>query len=237
MTDTARQTSSGAPFAFQATLAVAVVFAAVYLLQPLLALPIWAAATVKGAVCPLLAVALWISRRGDADARRLGIALLLSAAGDVFLAVDGRALFVYGLASFLLAHLVYLWQFLQHRPRPFRLPSSRKLVAAGILLAIMAMLVVLTPRLGALLGPVYAYIGAIAAMALAATALPGRSMVMLGALSFILSDSLIALNKFVTPLPYAGPAIWTTYVIAQVLIVVGWRDNPDDARIETRGGA
>jgi uncharacterized membrane protein YhhN len=224
MTDAARQTASGAPSVFRAAFVAALVFAAVYLLAPLL-LPdgVWLKAAVKGAVCPLLAVALWAARGGDADAKRLGLALLFSAAGDVFLAVDRTGLFVPGLASFLLAHLVYLWQFLIHRPRPFRLPASRRLVALGILAGIAAMLVLLTPGLGKLLMPVHAYIAAIAAMALAATALPGRGLVMLGAISFMISDSLIALDKFVAPIPHAGPAIWITYVAAQVMIVLGWK--------------
>ena len=224
MTDAARQTASGAPFVFRAAFAAALAVAALYLFAPLL-LPdgVWLKAAVKGVVCPLLAVAFWAARGGGADAGRLGLALLFSAAGDVFLAVDRTGLFVPGLASFLLAHLVYLWQFLRHRPQPFRLPMARRLVALGILAGIAAMLVLLTPGLGRLLLPVYAYIAAIAAMALAATALPGRPLVMLGAISFMVSDSLIALDKFVAPVPYSGPAIWITYVAAQAMIVLGWQ--------------
>jgi len=225
MTDAARRTASGAPSVFAALVVAAMLLAAIYLFQPLLELPLWLAAAVKGSVCPLLAAALWSARGGDAEARRIGIALLLSAAGDVFLALDPRGLFVFGLGSFLLAHLAYLWQFLRHRPRPFRLPVFRRLVAAGILAAVGLMLLVLVPHLGALLLPVCAYIAAITAMALAATMLPGRPLVLLGALSFMLSDSLIALNKFVAPVPAAAPAIWVTYTVAQLLIVLGWREG------------
>ncbi|MFN4275298.1 MAG: lysoplasmalogenase [Ferrovibrio sp.] len=223
---TARQTASGAPFLFRVAFIAALVLATLYLFAgPLLPDVLWLKAAVKGAVCPLLALALWTVRGGDADARRLSLALLFSAAGDVFLAVDRVGLFVPGLASFLLAHLVYLWQFVARRPRPFHLPPVRRLVALGILLGIGTMLVLLTPGLGKLLVPVYAYIAAIAAMALAATALPGRPLVMLGALSFMISDSLIALDKFVAPIPFVGPAIWITYVAAQAMIVLGWKDR------------
>lgn len=226
MTDAARQTASGAPFVFRAAFIAALGLATLYLFaSPLLPDILWLKATVKGAVCPLLALALWASRGGDADAKRLRLALLFSAAGDVFLAVDRVGLFVPGLASFLVAHLVYLWQFVARRPRPFHLPPGRKLVALGIVIGIGTMLVLLTPGLGKLLAPVYAYIAAIAAMALAATALPGRPLVMLGALSFMVSDSLIALDKFVAPIPMVGPAIWITYVAAQVMIVLGWKDR------------
>ncbi|WP_300300301.1 lysoplasmalogenase [Ferrovibrio sp.] len=226
MTSAARQTASGAPFLFRGAFGAALGLAILYLFAgPLLPDILWLKAAVKGAVCPLLAVALWASRGGDADAKRLGLALLFSAAGDVFLAVDRVGLFVPGLASFLLAHLVYLWQFVARRPRPMRLPVLRRLVALGILAGITIMLALLTPGLGKLLASVYAYIAAIAAMALAATALPGRPLVMLGAISFMVSDSLIALDKFVAPIPFVGPAIWITYVAAQVMIVLGWKDR------------
>ncbi len=226
MTEAARQTASGAPFLFRGAFIAALGLATLYLFAgPLLPDIVWLKAAVKGAVCPLLALALWSARGGDMDATRLSLALLFSAAGDVFLAVDRVGLFVPGLASFLVAHLVYLWQFVARRPRPFMLPPARKLVALGIVAGIGVMLVLLTPGLGKLLVPVYAYIAAIAAMALAATALPGRPLVMLGALSFMISDSLIALDKFVAPIPFVGPAIWITYVAAQVMIVLGWKDR------------
>lgn len=226
MTNAARQTASGAPSVFRVAFGAALALAILYLFSgPLLPEIVWLKTAVKGAVCPLLAVALWASRSGDADAKRLALALLFSAAGDVFLAVDRVGLFVPGLASFLLAHLVYLWQFVARRPRPMRLPVLRRLVALGILAGITIMLALLTPGLGKLLAPVYAYIAAIAAMALAATALPGRPLVMLGAISFMVSDSLIALDKFVAPIPFVGPAIWITYVAAQLMIVLGWKEQ------------
>lgn len=94
---------------------------------------------------------------------------------------------------------------------------------AGLLGFVAIMLTILTPNLGKLALPVGLYIAAITAMGLAAIALPHRPLVALGAVCFILSDALIALDKFVAPLGFAGPAIWITYVLAQVLIVLGWR--------------
>lgn len=212
MTAAARPVFSGAPFAF---LGLAIALALLQL--------VWPQVLVKTAFCPSLAVFLWLVRGGDATARRVGLALLLSAAGDAFLAVDRNGLFVQGLASFLAAHLVYLWQFLRHRPRPFRLPRGKWLLVAALLAFVVLMLALLGPNLGKLVLPVGLYIAAITAMGLAAIALPVRPLVVLGALSFIVSDALIALDKFVAPLGFAGPAIWITYVLAQILIVLGWR--------------
>jgi uncharacterized membrane protein YhhN len=43
-----------------------------------------------------------------------------------------------------------------------------------------------------------------------------------GAISFMISDSLLAINKFMQPLAiYAGLAIMLTYLLAQYLIVEG----------------
>ncbi len=212
MTAAARPASTGAPFAF---LGLALAFALLQL--------VWPQVLIKAAFCPSLAASLWLARGGDATARRIGLALLLSAAGDAFLAIDRSGLFIQGLASFLAAHLVYLWQFLRLRPRPFRLPRGKWLLVAGLLGFVAIMLTILTPNLGKLALPVGLYIAAITAMGLAAIALPHRPLVALGAVCFILSDALIALDKFVAPLGFAGPAIWITYVLAQVLIVLGWR--------------
>jgi len=47
------------------------------------------------------------------------------------------------------------------------------------------------------------------------------NLVFLGAIFFIISDSLLALNKFYSPLPLSGIWIMTTYSIAQSFIVLG----------------
>ena len=214
MTAAARPASTGAPFAF---LGLALALALLQLA--------WPQVLVKTAFCPSLAVFLWLACGGDATARRIGLALLLSAAGDAFLAIDRTGLFIHGLASFLAAHLVYLWHFLLHRPKPFHLPIRRWLLVAALGTFVAIMLAILVPNLGKLALPVGLYIAAITAMGLAAIALPGRPLVTLGAFSFIISDALIALDKFVAPLGFAGPAIWITYVLAQVLIVLGWRKD------------
>ncbi|HLT78140.1 MAG TPA: lysoplasmalogenase [Ferrovibrio sp.] len=212
--DAARPASAGAPLLF---LSLAVLLATAQLF--------WPHVLIKGAFCPALAVSLWLWRGSDRTAGRIGLALLLSAAGDVFLAVDRTGLFVHGLASFLAAHLVYLWHFAACRPRPFGLDLGRQLLVSALLGFVAFMLWVLVPRLGALTLPVCLYILAITLMGVAAIALRGRPLVILGALSFILSDSLIALDKFVAPLEFAGPAIWITYALAQLLITLGWRQD------------
>ena len=45
--------------------------------------------------------------------------------------------------------------------------------------------------------------------------------VFVGALLFILSDSLLAFDKFLVPIPHAGVLVMSTYIAAQYLIVEG----------------
>jgi uncharacterized membrane protein YhhN len=44
---------------------------------------------------------------------------------------------------------------------------------------------------------------------------------MMGAILFVASDTMLALNKFYMPFEFAGAAIMVTYCFAQLLIVLG----------------
>ena len=77
----------------------------------------------------------------------------------------------------------------------------------------------LSPHLGEMQIAVYLYMAVI--MAMAAAALTGRNnhpLVALGALMFVLSDSLIAINRFVEPVPGARYWIMSLYYGAQYLL-------------------
>jgi len=147
-------------------------------------------------------------------------ALACSLAGDVALMFPGY--FIPGLLAFLLAHLCYIALLKQGLPW---FPSQRALVATlGFGAAMYAVLWTggLPPALRA---PVAAYVVVIALMAAQAI---GRAVrlrdpaawgVAIGACFFMLSDALLALNKFVAPLPLAPLWVLGSYYIAQILIV------------------
>ena len=173
----------------------------------------------------VMAMAVVLARTEAAQRRSLGSVLLLGAlalslAGDVFLMFPGY--FVPGLVSFLLAHLAYIALFRQDAAW---FPSRRALAAT---LGIGAAMYVFLWQGGlptALRVPVAVYVGVIALMAAQAI---GRATVFrngaavgvaLGAGFFMLSDSLLAVNKFVMPLPMSQVWVLTTYYAAQVLIV------------------
>ncbi len=148
-------------------------------------------------------------------------ALAASLAGDVFLMLRGNY-FIAGLASFLVGHLFYIALFRQGTPW---FPSRRALVyTLGVAAAMYAWV---WGGLGdpVLKAAVAAYVTVIALMTAQAIGRakvqrdPASTAVAVGACVFMLSDALIAINRFVQPLP--GVALWvlSTYYTAQILIV------------------
>ena len=181
------------------------------------------------------------SARGLFDSKTwllLAAALAGSLAGDVFLMFQG--FFIPGLVSFLVAHLFYVALFKRGQAW---FPHRGALAATlGIGVGMYAFLWMggLPPALRV---PVAAYVLVIALMAAQAM---GRATVLrsgpalrvaLGAGCFMLSDSLLATDRFVTPLPWAPVWVLSTYYAAQVLIVSGWlaREAPNKAVAGTRG--
>lgn len=154
-------------------------------------------------------------------------ALLLSWQGDVLLVFEDQdpLFFILGLGSFLLAHVAYCLFFAGVWRREnirMRLP-----LVAAVAAYYTGLLLLLWPGLGPMKMPVTVYGAVISVMLLLALhtgALPRRNIgfaFILGALLFVLSDSLLALNRFYTPLPYAGILIMLTYGLAQWQLVKG----------------
>jgi sterol desaturase/sphingolipid hydroxylase (fatty acid hydroxylase superfamily) len=163
----------------------------------------------------VLAIA-FVLQRGGVH-RFLIAALLFSLAGDVLLPAN----FIPGLVSFLLAHLCYIALFKQDAPWF----ASRKALACTLAIAAV-MYSVLFPHLAPVLKfAVACYATVIACMAAQAI---GRAAelkdansigVAIGAAVFMLSDSILAINKFAVPIPMAEFFVLATYYVAQVLIV------------------
>jgi alkylglycerol monooxygenase len=152
------------------------------------------------------------------DKNQLLAALGFSIAADAWLMFPG--FFIQGLASFLIAHLFYIALFKQG----VRWFPSKPVLAACLTYGA-AMYAYLLPHLGAGLQiPVAAYVFIIALMGAQAI---GRAVqlkttsskwVAAGSLLFMASDSLLAINKFVLPIPLSPLWILGTYFSAQLLI-------------------
>lgn len=160
------------------------------------------------------------------------LAIIFSCAGDVLLMLQGRNenFFMFGLGAFLVAHIFYILAYRQHQSSDTsnELQGLQKIrYAFPIILTGTGMVVVLYSRLHALKIPVVIYAIVLTAMVLAALFRFGKTnsssfaRVFGGAILFMISDSLIAINRFLEPLPKAGLWIMITYVVAQYLIVTG----------------
>lgn len=157
-------------------------------------------------------------------------ALGLSWLGDVLLLFQGQheLFFMGGLVAFLLAHACYIGAYQQHQwPGPGRALGWRMGVGLPVVVAGVALLAALSPSLGPLRVPVMVYALVLVMMVLTATYRAGRTtagsfaLVSAGAALFMGSDSLLALDKFLEPLPDAGFWIILLYCAAQLCIVTG----------------
>jgi uncharacterized membrane protein YhhN len=144
-----------------------------------------------------------------------GIALLACATGDVLLEI----VFVAGMAAFALGHLLYIACFVQWG-RILGL-NKRDYPVAGLIVVISAGLMVwFLPGMGELLIPALIYQVIITVMVATAFVVKAPMLARLGAVLFMLSDSLIALGKF-TDLSAPAGSVWITYAGAQILMAWG----------------
>lgn len=145
------------------------------------------------------------------------LGLAAGAIGDFFLSREGEPAFLAGMAAFGIGHLAYASAFYGGADLPW-LPALA-LVALGLSTEVW-----LAPRTGALRWPVRIYVVLIVAMALSALTLGvGQPLILAGALFFVLSDLLLALDLFVVrpPRPWLGRLLWAFYWSGQALILWG----------------
>lgn len=157
----------------------------------------------------------------------MGGALICSLLGDVFLLFENPSglYFALGLGSFLIAHIFYVFVFLK---KWNSVASTDFWLVALLLLAYGGVLFYkLQDNLGALKIPVILYILGILAMVITAYRRKGNvpqhsfHLVFAGALFFVASDSVLAIDKFLQAIPYSHFIIMGTYATAQYLITTG----------------
>jgi len=179
-----------------------------------------AARATKLLLMPALALAVVLTARplrGAAPVRLLLVAIGFSWGGDALLNIPGDLGFVVGLASFLLAHITYVVLFLRLPARGCRLPAWTIAYAAWYV----AFLALLQPHLGGLLVPVALYGLVLGVMAAIAGGLGG--VIAVGGALFVLSDSVLALGRFLPGYEFAPHdlVVMATYLGAQGLIAWG----------------
>lgn len=159
-------------------------------------------------------------------------AMFFCLAGDILLLAQGKdeIFFILGLLAFLVGHVLYILAYrqLQWKDRSGELMGTQKMrYAFPVILVGTGLLVVLIPGLAHLVVPVIAYSIVLMLMVITAIFRYGRTspgsfvLVLIGAIFFMTSDSLLAVNKFYAPFDFAAPLIMLTYCLAQYLIVEG----------------
>lgn len=160
-------------------------------------------------------------------------ALLFSFGGDTLLLFvehgsQMEVFFLLGLASFLIAHLFYIAAFRQLDAAKTGYVFQSPWVLVFFAAFLVGMLLFLWPGIpGSMKGAVTAYSTVIVLMAVSAFNLKNKlspadfRLLFTGVLLFVLSDSLIAINKFsdVVEMPYARVWIMLTYLAAQYAII------------------
>lgn len=183
----------------------------------------------KPLLMPLLAFFLLSQTRSiDSGIRKwLLVALFFSWAGDILLMFQANdsIFFLLGLSSFLLAHIFYIIFYHNIRVKE-AIPGNAWLMVI-VVIYYGALLMILTPYLGNMKWPVRVYGIVISFMFMLAMHMlylknraAGRQM-MLGALFFIISDSLLAINKFYMSFENAAMFVMLTYGLAQLFIIQG----------------
>jgi uncharacterized membrane protein YhhN len=148
-------------------------------------------------------------------------ALFFSLGGDVFLMLPGNY-FIPGLASFLVAHLFYIALFRQGMPWFASRTGLAAVLGFGATMYAVLWSHLPDPVLAGAVGAYVTVISLMASQAIGRAKILGTSdarLVATGTCIFMASDSLIAVNKFLTPIPLESLWILVTYFAAQFLIV------------------
>jgi uncharacterized membrane protein YhhN len=163
-------------------------------------------------------------------AKRIFVGLLFGLMGDVFLmfVAKNQSFFMFGLVAFLIGHLWYVSAFyLDYKwsPATERKATWFALIVFGVFC--IGFYLYLRPYLNEMKIPVMIYAFVVSLMAMMAVNRKGRvnggsfNLIFIGAIFFLISDSVLAYNKFVIPFKGADIVIISTYMLAQYLITIG----------------
>jgi uncharacterized membrane protein YhhN len=181
----------------------------------------------KPALVLSLAVLYLVKTRGEKSALKTLFltALFFAVCGDIFLMIKGKDLFIAGLASFLVMQWLYTIVF-RKQTTAINLRKQYVTLLPFLLYAIIFFLFI-NPQDPVLRIAIGVYAISIAVMVWSAFVRKNNAsrrsytMVFVGAILFLLSDSLIAIGRFVNHIPMQALWVMSTYALAQLLITLG----------------
>ena len=182
----------------------------------------------KPILIPLLGFAVYAYKRFPSR-NTLLTALAFSWIGDVILlfADIAEIYFILGLVSFLISHIIFCTLFNKQNHTQVRNNIVFRIGCVIIVVYLIGMLSFLLPNLGDLRIPVIINGFVICTMLIMAFngfltwPKPGNKFIFAGAFIFIVSDSILAINKFHSPIEKGVFFTMLTYLVAQYLIVAG----------------
>ena len=182
------------------------------------------ASFIKPILVPVLLLSFYASVKQRGNYKIIG-ALVFSTMGDILLIFEGRPFFILGLLSFLLAHVLFVLIF-RSRAGTIKLDFYTVVCSLFILSYYFFFMKFLCPHLGAMRIPVLAYAFVISGMLWMALQLlrstsSFRWHIVLGALFFVVSDSLLSIQLFYSSFELAHFYVMLTYLLAQFLLVFG----------------
>lgn len=158
------------------------------------------------------------------------LGLLGALMGDLLLALPGDNFFLFGMIGFMTTHFCNSLYFLQLQPlKPGKL---KPVLIACILLSFTCSILVyhIKDQLGPMLFPIMSYMGIISLMTILAANLAAseslKRVALLfyipGACFFVISDGLLALNKFLLHEKMMDIPVMITYGLAILLLTLGF---------------
>ncbi len=190
----------------------------------------WRVVTKPGVMLVLLA-GFTFSGGWQGETIWFGLGLLFSLLGDVLLLMP-QSWFIGGLGAFLAAHIFYIIGFNQEPPPV----GWQLLVLAAVMVVVdyfgyrrLRRALMRQPKGRWLRYPIFVYIVVISLMLLSAMLTivrpdwtpPASYWVVVGALLFYVSDSVLANDRFAGPVPHGKLIVIISYQVAQMAIVTG----------------
>jgi len=166
---------------------------------------------------PLLLLIIVSFKKSETKLKKYFLAgLIFSVLGDFFLDYDRVNWFVFGLGAFLVAHLCYIKSLMP-------VDINRVAIVTLYTLYGISVFLLISSGLGELFIPVLVYMSVLLGMAIATLiSRSTNSWLIVGGISFVLSDSLLGIDKFYSPIPYATLFIMISYYFAQYALMKGY---------------
>jgi uncharacterized membrane protein YhhN len=170
----------------------------------------------------LLALAVGsINETNKPYAKNIVTGLAFGVVGDVFLIAPDT--FVPGLISFLMGHVFYIFAMLKLARKNNFMVLTLIAAATAALVFVMVSGLIESDRTFLIL-PVICYGAVIALMAYTGIT-AGEKIISAGVILFLISDSILGINRFVLPVPLGSVIVWVTYCGAQMLLSLSVKEK------------